>query len=77
MMPSAVLSVAAAAGGVLLRNSGQPFVWLVAMLLFYLMDCVFERKKRSILFAVLLIGANIAAGGTVSISIIPPSPASR
>ncbi len=62
---SAVLSVAAAAGGVLLRNNN--LVWLVAMLLFYLMDCVFERKKRSILFAVLLIGANIAAGGTVDL----------
>ncbi|WP_147568054.1 hypothetical protein [Christensenella intestinihominis] len=61
----AVLSAAAAVAGILLRNNN--LVWLAAMLLFYLLDCIFERKPLSVVFAALLAGVSLAAGGAVNL----------
>lgn len=60
----AILSVAAITASILLRNNN--LVWLVAMVIFYLLDGIFEKKKRSVVFAVLVIGANLFGGFAVS-----------
>lgn len=60
----AVWSAVVITASILLRNNN--LVWLVAMVIFYLLDAAFEKKKWSFAFAALLIGANLLGGFAVS-----------